>query len=383
MAGCAEKRLVTDMDTIDTMLVRGPLGWEPLPPAPPRRMLRRAIPLIAVLIVLLAAVTFTLPYYAIAPGSARQVNDLIDVPQDRAFPPRGKVYLATVALARVSPLRALQGWLDPDIDVVPEERILGPIRRRQFNRVNLQAMDDSKQTAAVVALRRLGHAVAVQGKGALVQAVEKGSPADGRLAQGEVITAIDGRPTPLAQLALEAIRARRPGDSVRIEVRGVEGAGRVEDVVLGRRPRLAAGFLGVVLRTKERRFDYPFQVNIDSGAIGGPSAGLAFTLGVLDTLSPGELTGGRKVAVTGTIEMDGTVGDVGGVAQKTAAVRAAGARYFLVPANEYREAVAHAGRHVTVLKVANLDEALSALGRLGGDVSALGPATGGVGAPPG
>ncbi|PLS75010.1 MAG: hypothetical protein CYG61_09860 [Actinobacteria bacterium] len=364
------------MNTTESMVVRGPLGWEPLPPPPPRRFLRWSLPALALLIALLAGVSFTLPYYALAPGSARQVNDLIGVPSDRAFPPRGKVFLATVALSRVTPLEALRGWLDPATEVVPEERILGPVRRGQFNQLNLQAMDDSKQTAAVVALRRLGFPVAEEGKGALVEAVEERSPAGSRLAQGEVITSVDGRPTLLAEQALEAIQSKRPGTSVRLEVQGVTGAARVEEIVLGSRSGTKAGFLGVVLRTKERRFDYPFDVTIDSGAIGGPSAGLAFTLGVLDTLTSGELTGGRKVAVTGTIEIDGTVGDVGGVIQKTAAVRAAGAEYFLVPPKEFRDAKAHAGGRLKVVKVANLDEALVALGRLGGDVKALGPSGG-------
>ncbi|HUR23741.1 MAG TPA: S16 family serine protease [Acidimicrobiales bacterium] len=354
------------------MVVRGPLAWQPLPPPPPRRFLRWALSGLALLLVLLASITFTIPYYAIEPGSARQVNDLIDVPEDRAFPPRGKVLLATVALAHVTPFEALRGWLDADIDVVPEKTILGPVRRRRFNQLNLRAMEDSKQTAAVIALRRLGFPVAEEGKGALIEAVEAHSPAGGRLVEGEVITGVDGRSTLLAENALEAIRAKRPGASLRLDVQGVTGAGRVEEIVLGSKSGTKAGFLGVVLRTRERHFDYPFDVTIDSGAIGGPSAGLAFTLGVLDTLTAGELTGGRKVAVTGTIEMDGRVGDVGGVVQKTAAVRSAGARYFLVPPKEFEDAKAHAGPHLTIVKVANLEDALEALARLGGDVTALG-----------
>lgn len=378
------RRALSDMNTTRSMVVRGPLSWEPPPPLPSRHFLRWALPVLGLLVALLAAVTFTLPYYAISPGSARQVNDLIDVPGDRAFPPRGKVLLATVALSRVTPLEAVQGWLDPDSDVVPEKQVLGPVRHRQFNQLNLRSMDDSKQTAAVVALRRLGFPVAEEGKGALVEVVEPTSPAGGRLMQGDVITGVDGQPILLAEQALEGIRSNRPGAIVRLDVQGVKGAARVEEIVLGTRPGTKAAFLGVVLRTKQRRFDYPFEVNIDSGAIGGPSAGLAFTLGLLDTLTAGELTGGRKVAVTGTIDIDGKVGDVGGVVQKTAAVRAAGADYFLVPPKEVRDARAHAGGRLKIVSVANLDEALAALGRLGGDLTALGPPGGhGVAGTPG
>jgi PDZ domain-containing protein len=356
------------------MVVPGPLGWESLPP-PPRRSktLVRLLAVLVVALLLLAGAGVTLPYFALAPGSARQVNDLIRVPEAKAFPPRGKVFLATVSLRQVTPFGALQGWLDRDVDVVPERAILGSTPRRQFTQQNVQLMDDSKQVAVVVALRRLGFAVPEEGKGALVENVEKGSPADGRLAQGEVITAVDGVPTPLSDRAVEGLRRHRPGEAVRLDVLGVNGAPRSQTVVLTTRPQGEGGFLGVFLRTKEQHFAYPFDVTIDSGAIGGSSAGLAFTLGVLDTLTRGELTGGKKVAVTGTIELDGTIGDVGGVAQKTAAVRAAGAQYFLVPPGEFKEAVAHAGGGLHVMKVANLDQALSVLARFGGDVSALGP----------
>lgn len=371
MAGCARESQRTDMDTIDTMVVP---GIDESSQPPPRRLLRWLVPVALVSILLLGALELSLPYYAIAPGSAREVNDLISVPRDRSFPPAGKVLLATVSLRRVSALGALEGWLDPDVDVVPEERVLGSTPPKQFTKQNLQLMDDSKQVAVVVALRRLGFAVPEHGKGALVVSVEKGTPAEGRLAQGDVITAVDGRPTPLSQQTVEAIRARRPGQVARLEILGTNGATRVEEIVLASRPKEQTGFLGVLLRTKEQRFEYPFDVAIDSGTIGGPSAGLAFTLGVLDSLTNGELTGERKVAATGTIEIDGTVGEVGGVAQKTAAVRAAGAQYFLVPVGEYTEATAHAGRNLAVVKVANLDDAIAALARLGGDVSALGPA---------
>jgi PDZ domain-containing protein len=129
----------------------------------------------------------------------------------------------------------------------------------------------------------------------------------------------------------------------------------------------------VHLQTKQLRFDFPFTVNVDSAGIGGPSAGLAFTLGILDALRPGELTGGHRVAVTGTISLDGTVGPVGGVVQKTAAVRAAGIGLFLVPPQEYDMARAHAGSKLKVVRVSTLEDALRALGQQGGDLSALGP----------
>ncbi len=381
MAGCARETLITDMDTIDPMVVPAPSWREPSPEPPRRRWLLWGLPSAVALLLLFGAVQVNLPYYAMSPGLARQVNDLIRVPEDRTFPPRGRVLLSTVRMSQVNAFEALFGWLDPDTDVLPEDQVLGTTPRDRFTQENLQLMDDSKQVAVVVALRRLGYTVGEHGKGGLLVQVEDDSPADGRLAQGEVVTGVDGRPTSLSQEVVQAIRAHKPGEVVRLEVLGVDGAARVEEITLGRRAGRGGaggggeGFLGVLLRTKEHKFDMPFDVTIDSGTIGGPSAGLAFTLAVIDVLSTGELTGGKRVAATGTIEIDGKIGDVGGVVQKTAAVRDAGAQVFLVPENEFAEAKAHAGRSVEVIKVATLDEAIAALAHFGGDISALGPAT--------
>lgn len=360
------------MDTIEPMVVPPPPGWERSPEPSGWRWLRWAGPVAVALVLFVGAVQVSLPYYAIAPGDARRVDDLISVPKDRRFPPRGRVLLSTVSITRVNALEALYGWLDPNIDVIPEDQILGTTPRDRFTQQNLQEMDASKQLAAVVALRRLGYTVAEHGKGAVVVHVDDDAPAHGRLAEGDVITGVDGRPTSLSDEVVAAIRTHQPGEAVRLEVQSVKGEPRVEHVTLGRRPDDGRGYLGVVLNTKEQKFDFPFDVVIDSGKIGGPSAGLAFTLGVIDVLTVGELTGGKKVAATGTIEAGGTVGDVGGVVQKTAAVRAAGAQVFLVPESEYALAKAHAGPKLQVVKVRTLDEALAALGRVGGDVSALG-----------
>jgi Lon-like protease len=123
--------------------------------------------------------------------------------------------------------------------------------------------------------------------------------------------------------------------------------------------------LGVALATRNAQFAFPLRVTIDTGKVGGPSAGLAFTLALLDDLDPADLTGGQKVAVTGTIDTTGRVGPVGGVAQKAAAARRNGAVAFLVPPEEEHDARRHAGR-MSVVVVRTLDDALGALAQLGG-----------------
>ncbi|HET9442128.1 MAG TPA: S16 family serine protease, partial [Acidimicrobiales bacterium] len=198
--------------------------------------------------------------------------------------------------------------------------------------------------------------------------------AQGRLQPGDVIKAIDGRPVNLVSDATTIISSHQPGDELVIDVTQPDGTEprQVRVPVAADPEQGGKTVLGVFLRSFKRDFDLPFDVDINSGNIGGPSAGLAFTLGIIDALTPGELTGGNKVAVTGTIEMDGSVGDVGGVAQKTSAVKAAGATVFLVPAGEYEVARQRAGAGLKVVKVTTLQEALDALGSLGGDLTALG-----------
>lgn len=362
------------MDTIDPMVVPDPATGAPSPEGDvsPSSQLRRlwwAVPALVAVLLVGVLLNLDLPYYGIAPGDAREVDDLIAAPAGFAYPPKGKVFLATVSLQRLKPLGVVRGWLDDDIDVVHEDELLGDTPRREYRRQNLELMDDSKETALVVALRELGYAVAEYGKGALVVTVAEDLPADGRLEEGDTIVAVDGESTFLVQDAVNAIKAHRPGDTVRLEVVNADAEPRVEQITLVERD--GGAILGVTMRTKDRTFDLPLDVTIDSGTIGGPSAGLAFTLGVIDRLSAGELTGGRNVAVTGTIDIDGSVGDVGGVVQKTAAVRARGVRWFLVPPGEYQEARRHAGKHMTVLKVATIDEAIQALGRIGGDIDGL------------
>ena len=143
----------------------------------------------------------------------------------------------------------------------------------------------------------------------------------------------------------------------------VERDGDERDIEVGTRaapdgPCEGKAQLGIVGRTRDEKFDYPVDVKIDTGRVGGPSAGLAFTLTIIDELTPGDLTGGRPVAVTGTIEPDGRVGPIGGVAQKAVAAKDAGARLFIVPGDELRDAREHADG-MKVVGVATLDEALA------------------------
>lgn len=371
-ACASDDKLLRNVRTFELTLPPGPLAWESLPAAPARRWVRWFASFVLAM-ALLIGLQRQVPYFVFMPGTARQVNDLVRVPADKKFPPQGRVLLTTVSLQqRPTVWEVLHGWLDADEDVFPEDQILGTASRDDLRKQNILQMDESKQVAVVVALRRLGHAVTERGEGALVEGVFENVPAQGYLVPGDVIVAVDTKLTPLRQDVQAGIRTHRPGENVHLDVISASGAKRVVDVPLIARPGDETAFLGVQLRTKGLRFDLPFPVDIDSVGIGGPSAGLAYSLAVIDALTPGELTGGKRIAATGQIQSDGTIADIGGINQKVAAARAAKAEVFLVPLGNLKGARARAGS-LKVIGVASLEQALDELGRLGGDVAAIGP----------
>jgi PDZ domain-containing protein len=355
----------------------------PLPPPPPRRR-RWPLPTVAVIVVVLAigyavANHFTANYYAIAPGDAQSVQRYVTVPPDKLHKHPGRVLLVTVSLLTVRPLTWISDKLNSDIQMLKVQDLTGNTPPSQLNQLNAVEMQNSTQTAVIIALRRLGYKVDLNGQGAEVDAVVAKSPAANLLVPGDVIVAFDGTPITSNDQLVSAIRRHKPGDKVIFTVQKTSPT-RTEDktVVLGSAPADAStptthAFLGIATTTKEQP-SLPIDVKIDPGNIGGPSAGLSFTLQIIDNLSTSDITGGKAIAVTGTINADGTVGDVGGVAQKAVAVRKAGAVAFLVPKGEGKVAQQHAGSHVKVIEVTTLEDALNTLKSLGGDLTGVPPA---------
>lgn len=347
-----------------------PPGWE----VSPRWRLALAVAVVAVLT--LGVMQVEVPYLAISPGSAVEVGPLVDVAAERRVPTRGQIHLITVRLGQVNVAGALRGWLDPTVEVVARDQIVPPdVNTEELRDFNLAQMDSSKAQAVAVAFEELGYD-AVAGTGAEVVQVVPGSPADGVLVAGDTILGVGGSPVTAHHDVLGALRRRRPGAEVEllVESAGRAGAGGgtgeqrpVTLTLAGSPDDPATAFLGTTLRTRAPRLDLPFQVDIASDRIGGPSAGLAFTLEILDVLTPGELTGGRRVAATGTIELDGSVGPVGGLAQKTAVAVDEGIDLLLVPTAEAEAVRGLADDRLTVEPVDSLSEALRVLVDQGGD----------------
>jgi PDZ domain-containing protein len=370
IAATTTARLTINPDTTDEIVLAGPHdggdgdgdAWT----RPPKRRRRPwwIIPIVLVAIAAIGALFIRLPYDTIAPGDSRQVNDLVLVRNGPSYPPRGQVLETTVSVReRVTPYEVLFGWLSPDIDVISEKSVRGNTPPKVYEQQNVDAMADSKKVAEAVALAHIGYNV-VQGNGAVVRRVEANSAAAAVLRANDVIVAVDGKPISIETQAVEAIHAHKPGDHVKLSVVRGNAPPQTVEATLG-----AAGgrpFLGVVLETSGLEFKLPFDIAIDSGTVVGPSAGAAYGLELLDVLTPGELTGGGKVAVTGQLYLDGTIGPIGGVAQKAVTVRRSGASVFIVPRANYKDAKAHAGNHLKVYAVDNFDDALRVLGSLKG-----------------
>jgi PDZ domain-containing protein len=376
---------MTGFPAVDTLEPIVPDASGPEPPVDateraPRRHLSRwwiAAGVVAVLLIAtgIAAAFVKVPYYLLSPGSVRQTESLIDVQGAPTYPLEGEVGFTTVSVQRATALGWAFAHLDDSITIVPSEQILGKQSDDENLQANLQMMTDSKETASAVALTHLGYDVTVTGSGATVVEVPDGSPSTGILIPGDTIVSLDGAPITRSDELVIAVTAHHPGDVVMLGVQPYETDGtrtsQDRTVTLGARPDDAAkAYLGVSSITRDSHYDLPVQVTVDSGTVGGPSAGLAFTLGIMDVMTPGSITGGHRIATTGTIRPDGSVGEVGGVHQKTIAVRESGAELFLVPRSEYDEAEKYAGS-LRIEPVDNVDDALQVLATLGGGSSVI------------
>lgn len=333
--------------------------------------------MVAVLLLVSAVVGAALvpvPYVALRPGSVRPVTERVRVEGSPTYPPSESIAYTTVSVGSASMLEALAGWLDDDVDVLPEERVRGDRSEQENRRYNAQLMDTSKLIAVAVALDRLGEDVEISTTGAIVRQMAEGSPAASVLEVDDVIVAVDGNAVDEIGEVGELLQPGGPGATHTLTVERPAGGDtrlEVDVTTVAAEDDPTRAIIGIAPEDRISEFDFPIDVTIDSGTVGGPSAGLAFTLAVLDVLTPGELTGGHRVAVTGTMGLDGVVGPVGGGAQKAIAVRNEGYEVFLVPSDELEEVREAVGEDVEVIAVDTLQEALEALDSLGGDVGAL------------
>jgi PDZ domain-containing protein len=331
-------------------------------------MSRRALTLViagaTVIVALVAAVLLPVPYVILGPGPTLNTlgkdtngKPLITVTGHRVYPASGHLNMVTVSYQggpgnEFNVFTGLRAWLDKNEAVVPQSELFAPGQsQQQVQKTDQQQMTSSQQTATAAAFHQLGIGYkTVVG----VAGTEKGLPASGVLRAGDVITAVDGQPVTGVSQLTSLIKAHAGAPLHLAIVRG----GAAHQVQLT--PIQSGGHpvIGVLVQTQ---YQFPFQVNISIGDIGGPSAGMMFALGLIDELSPMNLTGGRFIAGTGEIAANGAVGAIGGIQQKMVGARDAGATVFLTPAGNCADTAGAVPAGLQVVKVSTLSGAVSAL----------------------
>lgn len=308
-----------------------------------------------------------------AAGADGEQVPLISVEGTETFETAGTLDLTTVQVVgnrerTPSWFELALAWTDPSRAVVPLDSVFPEgVTTEQRDERNATLMVDSQHEATAAALNELG--LETGAEVAVVDVVDD-APAEGVLEPEDVITAIDGEDVTSAKQLRQAIQDAG-GDEIAFTVLR---DGREEEVEVTPEKRVendeTTWLIGVTLRTD---YDFAVDVTLQLDNVGGPSAGMMFALGIIDTLTPGELNGGENVAGTGTIEADGTVGPIGGIRQKLYGARDAGADYFLAPESNCDEVIGHIPDGLTVVSTATLEDSLAALEVIadGGDVSAL------------
>jgi Lon-like protease len=317
----------------------------------------------AVLLVLfgVAGAVAPVPYVAEVPGPTyNTLGDIRGTPiirvEGRARnDARGNLNLTTVGVSRagLSLVEAVRGWFDDEVSIVPEESVYPPNRTpEETQHQNRQAFLTSEEAAETAALAHLGYPEKV-----VVQGVSDGSPSQGQLQKNDAIEAVDGRPTPDTETLDAVLRTIPGGTTVQISYTRLGKPGTATVTTKPADDR-AGSLLGVLVREQPSA---PFDVDIEVQDVGGPSAGLMLSLGIIDLVGDADLTDGRVIAGTGTIDVKGDVGPIGGIALKMVPARQIGARLFLVPAGNCAEALRAPQPGLPLAKVATLDDALTAL----------------------
>lgn len=331
------------------------------------------------LLVLFLGTVIRLPYVIFSPGSATPVAPIVEIKGARTFPTRSDLLFLTVSVSNQRPniWRYLQASLSSAETIVEEVQYLGGSTPKQDLAVNQMLMTESQEDAKAAALRYLGYEVPVTGGGAVVVAVTPGSPSEGRLRVGDLITEINSKQIQRAEQVGETVQSLPAGAEfifqVTRRIRQGNSTAATREIEIKVESRVARSgelkgkpFIGIAPATKDLKYEFPVDISIDPGPVSGPSAGLSFALAILDKMTPGSLPGRRDVAVTGTISADGVVGAVGGVRQKSAAACEAGASLMIVPAGEEGDASGLKCEGMRILGVKSLEDALMVLSNNGG-----------------
>ncbi|WP_327737289.1 PDZ domain-containing protein [Streptomyces nojiriensis] len=355
----------------------------------PRRTATMLASTLVLFALLCAGVFIKVPYSEMSPGPT--VNTLgdshgapvLNIAGRKTYPTSGHLNMTTVRVTGadydMSLVEAVYGWLAGDNIVVPHENLYPNGKTEaESTQENAEEFSQSQQSAKVAALKQLGIPVTAR---VIVSTVVKDSPAEGRLHAGDVIKSVDGTAVTAPEDVAKLVTKHKPGEPVEFTIvpakEATEAAKAGNNDPATSKLTITAGkaegdghaIVGIRAGTDHT---FPFTIDIKLADVGGPSAGLMFALGIVDKLTPEDLTGGKFVAGTGTIDDAGKVGPIGGIQMKTIGARKAGAEYFLTPAENCASAASHVPDGLTLVKVSTIDDAAKALEKISkGDTAGL------------
>ncbi|WNZ08815.1 PDZ domain-containing protein [Streptomyces sp. 11x1] len=346
----------------------------------PRRTATMLASTLMLIALLCAGVIIPVPYSEMSPGPT--VNTLgehggepvLQISGHRTYATTGHLNMTTVRVTsadyRMNLVEAVYGWLAHDNKVVPHDTLYPDGKtEEQSTQENAEEFSQSQESAKVAALKELDIPVK---SWVIVSTVLKDSPAEGKLHAGDVIKSVDGTAVKAPEDVAKLVTKHKPGEDVDFVIvpakaqAAAEKANRTatetETVTITTAKSDDTGeqraIVGISAGTDHT---FPFTIDIKLADVGGPSAGLMFALGIYDKLTPGNLTGGKFVAGTGTIDDEGKVGPIGGIEMKTVGARDKGAEYFLTPKGNCATAAKDTPDGLTLVKVDTIEDALGAL----------------------
>ncbi len=315
---------------------------------------------IIISILLVPGFFIRLDYYIIKPSKAIDLRELVIV-ENADQDDQGSFFLVTVSQQKASPFTAVYGYFHPYMEINPLAKIIPQgMDENEYRQLLIENMIESRYLAQVVALRRVGYEIDIVSEGVEVVGFLDNAPAGEVLEKGDKIIRVDSTPVILATEIPLVVQDRLVGEKVTLTI--VRADQEMEfSISTGPSPDDEdMPFLGIFIKTLPWEPVIPIDITMDTGRISGPSAGLMFTLEIMNQYLPEDLTAGKNIAGTGTIDLAENVGRIGGIVQKVIAAEKAGAEYFLVPEANYDQAKSVA-RKIKLIPIANLEEALDFL----------------------
>ena len=303
-------------------------------------------------------------YYFMSPGPPYQWE--IDYGTADNFSFEGKLFQLTVRRDEANIYVYAWSLLNDSYDLYPREVILpNGVTPKELSEISIQNMRTSENVAIAVALKNIGYDIESKGDGVSVVGILDDSPVQNKLQKGDLLKSINASEISSASEFISTLRTYKIGETVTIGLkREIEGSIEqlyIDTTLIEHIEYEGEPMVGFLATTVNERFDFPFEIDIKTGNVGGPSAGLMMALNVYNNLTPEDITNSMIIAGTGTIEIDGSVGPVGGIKQKIIAAKRAGAELIIVPVANFEEAKVLETDKTAIIAVDSFAEALSVI----------------------